>query len=238
MKKTAFLAIVVAFVIFSDKAAVAGVFGNDLLELTPDQELVVRAALGEQVAVRVKVAEGIPLPQAQIPAAPTPVTAPVAQAPANFQPPLAAPVAPLATPPVQVAKPERPPAVHSKQPEAKVASAPLTKPAAPAMANPAPAKPATPVAVAPAKPAVPVNQEQLAKASTAPNPGKEARKLYAMRVPVENIPAEKRIINGKMYKDGEQVWAVVEEVNGVADQKNIRIMNAPPEGAEIVPFRG
>ncbi|OGI38704.1 MAG: hypothetical protein A2612_00655 [Candidatus Moranbacteria bacterium RIFOXYD1_FULL_44_12] len=224
----------VAFVIFSGKAAIAGVFGNDLLELTADQELIVRAALGEQVVVRVKVAENIPLPQAQIPtAASAPVVAPVAQAPVNHQPPpIVAPypvqtVASPVMPSAQVARPPaNPPAVQPRQPETKVASVP-------------PAKPVAPVApTTPAKPVNPVKQEQRAKIEPAPNSGKEARKVYAMRVPVENIPAEKRIINGKHFKDGETVWAVVEEINGVADQKKIRIMNAPPEGAEIVPFRG
>lgn len=48
MKRIVLLAMVVAFVFFSGKAALAGVFGNDNLELDPYQEIIVRAALGKQ----------------------------------------------------------------------------------------------------------------------------------------------------------------------------------------------
>ena len=115
-------------------------------------------------------------------------------------------------PPVQPAKPVAP----------AVATPAPVKAAAPVTAKPIlAAKPVTPVTVAPANPAAPVKKEAQVKVEPAPVPksDKEVRKLYAMRVPVENIPAEKRIINGKLYKEGEEVWAVVEEVNGVAPEK-------------------
>ena len=136
----------IAFVIFSEAKA-----GNDI-ELTPDQELIVRAALGEEVEVRIKVAENIPLPQAQ-----------------TYAPP------------------------------------------------------------AMAKPAAPVKQEMQAKAKPS-NPDKEVRKIFAMKLPVEN-----RLINGKFYKE---VWIAVDEVNGKVDDESKKILGAPPEGAEIVPYEG
>jgi len=256
MKKTTVsLVIWVAFVVFLNGAAIAGVFGNDNLELTPDQELIVRAALGEQAVVRVKVAENIPLSQPQLPT----TSAPVAQAPVNYQPqqPVVSlpPVqmAPPVVPPVQmVRQPVESPAVQPRQPETRVASAPPAKPAAP-VAIPAPAKPVAPVVAALAKPAAPVNREQLAKAGPASKPDKEVRKLVAMRLPIEKFPKEIQI-NGKLYKKinnelfevanselqfvGKEVWAVAEEVNGSINPEDIKIMNAPPKGAEIQPFKG
>lgn len=163
MKRIAVLAIVVAFVIFLGEAN-AGVFGNDNLELTPDQELIVRAVLGEQAVVRVKVAENIPLPQIPTASA-APVAAPVAQAPVNYQP--QQPVVSLS--PVQMVPPVQP-----RQPEAKAVSTPdLAKSAAPVAMTPAPAKPAASF-----------KQEQQAKAETAPVIYPGAIKIHLGMVPL------------------------------------------------------
>lgn len=242
MKKTALLAIVVAFVFFSGKAAVAGAFGNDNLEITLDQELVVRAALGEQVVVRVKVAESIPLPPTQIPA----TSAPVAQAPVNYQPqqPIVDPFGPAVQavppviPPTQMARPPAdPPAVQPRQPETRVASAPPAKPAAPVAVTPAPAKPATSV-----------NREPQAKAEPTLKPDKEVRKFRAMQMPIERLPQQFDLPNGKLFKKvngelyevtggsyrhvGNTPWLVSEFVNGTENTAGITFMNAPPPGAE------
>lgn len=74
MKKSVFLVLAVALVFFWGGAAKAGVFGNENWELTPDQELIVRAALGEQAVLRIKMAGHVPVPQPlPLPALPPPV---------------------------------------------------------------------------------------------------------------------------------------------------------------------
>lgn len=210
-----FFFLAVALVFFLDGAARAGVFGNDNLELTPDQELIVRAALGEQAVLRIKVGhmpQPLPSPPASYhQAAPSTVQAPQPVYQADIRRPAPVDVRPIPSPPVQTAL-----VPTSVKPTAL----------------------ATATTSTPVKPAAPVNRDPVAKAEPVPKPDKEVRKLYAMRVPIENLPAEKRMINGKLFKEGEQAWAVVEEINGVADNKNIKIMSAPPAGAEIVPFKG
>ncbi|MDD5489596.1 MAG: hypothetical protein PHP25_02875 [Candidatus Moranbacteria bacterium] len=274
MKKNASLAMVVAFVICLGGGAKAGVFGNDNLELTPDQELVVRMALGEQVVVRVKVADNIPLPQAQImPPAPAPVAtsvaAPVAQAPVNYQPPIVDPFGPAVQrvpsflPPAQAARPPaNPPAVQPKKlPEARAASVPAPRPAAPVAAR-VPAKPANPVAAAPAKPAAPVAATPApakpavpaAVASAKPSAPAADRKFRAMRMPFEGLPEQFNLPNGKLFKKvkgelyevtngnwrliGNTPWLVSEYVNGIENTAGITFLNAPPAGAEIESLKG
>lgn len=229
MRRIALLALVVAFVVFSDKAAVSGVFGNDNLILTEDQKLIFQAAgLNGEAQIRIELGE-IPVPrQALAPTAPVaaPVVSPVAQASLNYQPqPIMDPFGPsvktapsVVIPPVQMARPpiNPPPVVQPRQSETKVASVPAPKPAAP-IAAPAPAKPATPAkSVAPA----------LAKAE----PGKEVRKTFAMKLPVQD-----RLIDGKLYKE---VWLVIDEINGKSVEESKRVMDAPPAGAEILPYKG
>jgi len=179
-----FLVMVAALIVFS-RAASAGGWQWQQEPLTPDQELIVRAALGEQAILRMKLVGHVPLPQ-PIPspsvsyhqAAPSTVRAPQPAYQADIRPLLPA----LPTPPIIT--------------DRGVAQAPTPRP----LPDFPVAKPQPVVKPQPAVQAPPVKTEKGLVQAQTPRPTPDfpvAKPLQEKPAPVSEVKRNKGFLDGK-----------------------------------------